>query len=477
VNFVRDVLAAGDPTATAVVERTREGGRRVHQRGALADRSARLAGTFSRAGVRQGDVVLVLIGSRIEWVEVLLACFGAGYVALPCTEQLRAEDLRHRIEVTRPALVVADERNRSVLEEAAPSCPVVLLPDPEAYRAEPQPWVELAPEAPCLLTFTSGSTGLPKAVLHAQRYLPAQTLQAEHWLGARPGDLVWCTAATGWSKSARNAFIAPWVRGAACLLHDARFDADERLAVAAEEQVSVLCMAPTEYRMIARRTDVPALPAIHSLVAAGESLDGDSMDAWQAATGLDVRDGYGQTELGQVTGNPVGRPTRRGSMGPPLPGVEVDVRDGELVVRTATLPTCFLGYVGGEPVPDWWATGDQVRRDEDGYLYFESRADDVIVSAGYRIGPAEVEKELNAHPSVAESAVVAAPDAERGEVVKAFVVLREGVAPAAELVAELQQFVRDRTAPYKYPRQVVFERELPKTVSGKIRRAQLRGPR
>ena len=336
------------------------------------------------------------------------------------------------------------------------------------------PAADLAPEDPCLITFTSGTAGEPKAVLHAQRYLPGQRLQAERWLAAAEDDLVWCTAASGWSKSARNVFIAPWLLGAAALLHDARFDPEERLEILEREGVNVLCMAPTEYRVIAKRAQPRAAASLRGLVAAGEALDPEVLGAWHEATGLWIRDGYGQTETGALTGHPPGDPPRPGSMGRPLPGVALSVDDGELVLDPATDPTFFLRYLGEEPHTGPWRTGDLVRADEDGFLFFEGRTDDVIVSAGYRIGPFEVESALVAHPAVADAAAVAAPDDERGSVVRAVVVLRDGHEPSDALARELQDHVKAETAPYKYPRIVEFAPGLPRTTSGKVRRAELR---
>src|SRR4051794_16122928 len=203
-NFVRDVVAQQPVDRVALIARTRDGQRVEHDFGPLVDRARRLAGTLAGLGVRRGDVVLTLIGSRVEWVETMLACFTAGYVVLPCSEQLRAHDLRQRLEVTEPKVIVADERNRAVVEDAQPRCRVLLVPDASVYDAEPAPYVELADTDPCLLTMTSGTSGPAKAVLHGQRYLAGQRLQVEHWLGVQPDDVVWCTAATGWSKSARN---------------------------------------------------------------------------------------------------------------------------------------------------------------------------------------------------------------------------------------------------------------------------------
>jgi acetyl-CoA synthetase len=476
-NFSRDVVDAADPGRLALVELARDGGRREWSFGEAADRSARLAGALAARGVGRGDVVMTLVGNRPDWVWTMVACFRLGAVVLPCTEQLRAKDLRQRLDVARPALVVSDERNLAELGAASPACEVVTIPDESLFEASPAPAVDLAPEDPCLITFTSGTAGEPKAVLHAQRYLTGQHVQAEHWLDARDGDLVWCTASSGWSKSARNVFIAPWIRGAAALLHDARFDPEERLALIERERVDVLCMAPTEYRVIAKRARLRELPSLRGLVAAGEALNPEVLHAWREATGLAIRDGYGQTETGQLTGMAPGDEVRPGSMGRALPGVRLWVDDGELVADPATVPTFFLRYLGEEPHRGEWRTGDRVTQDDDGFLRFEGRADDVIISAGYRIGPFEVESALVAHEAVAEAAVVAAPDEERGSVVRAVVVLRDGFAGSDEMARELQEHVKALTAPYKYPRVVEFAPDLPKTASGKVRRALLRGER
>ena len=474
MNFARDVVEAAPRGERALVEIARDGARREWSFGQVAADSGALAARLEAEGLRRGDVVLTLVGNRSEWVLALVACFRLGLVALPCNEQLRAKDLEPRLRVAQPRLVVCDERNADVLAGAGWDGPTLWVPWGELPEAPAPPAAELGPDDPCLITFTSGTAGEPKGVLHGQRYLAGQMLQARHWLDARAGDLVWCTAATGWSKSARNAFVAPWLRGAAALLHDARFDPHERLALLDRERVDLLCMAPTEYRVIAKRATLPGLMDLRGAVAAGEPLNPEVLHAWHEATNVWVRDGYGQTETGQLTGMPLGIPARPGSMGIALPGIRLDVDDGELVADPATIPTFFLRYLGEEPASGTWRTGDRVTRDDDGFLRFVSRADDVIISAGYRIGPFEVESALVTHIAVAEAAVVAAPDDERGSVVRAVVVLRDGYEPSDALAAELQAHVRDQTAPYKYPRVVDFAAELPKTSSGKVRRAALR---
>ena len=469
MNFARDVVDAAPGDATALIALGRDGVRREVSFAEAADRSARLAGALASLGVGRGDVVATVIGNRPEWVYALVACFRIGAVALPCTEQLRARDLAMRIERVPPRVVVCDERDRPAVDGSGFDGPVIEMPDERPFEGDPAPAVELEPTDPALITFTSGTAGEPKPIRHGQRYLPGQRVQAEHWFGARRGDVCWCTAASGWSKSARNVFIAPWVRGATALLHDARFDPEERLRVAERERVNVLCMAPTEYRTIAKRTTLFPLPELRHAVAAGEPLNPEIVEFWSASVGVAVHDGYGQTETGALTGMPIGPPVRPGSMGRPLPGFRLWVDEGELCVDPATVPTFFLD--GGDGP---WRTGDRVREDEDGYLWFEGRADDVIISAGYRIGPFEVESALVSHPAVAEAAAVAAPDPERGSVVRAVVVLRDPDQASDALVRELQDHVKAETAPYKYPRIVDFADALPKTRSGKIRRKLLR---
>ena len=454
------------------------GNRRDHYFGELIAQSAGLSGAFAARGVERGDVVMTLVGNRIEWVLTLLACWRMGAVALPCNTMLRRHDLEHRVAAADPKLCVGEE---GLLAEMPGGVPLMTMADVAGVLDEDLPQEapaaveEMGAEDPALIVFTSGTTGEPRGVVHGYRYLLGQRVQAEHWFGSRKGDLAWCTTATGWSKSARNVFLAPWITGAAAVIHDGRFDPAERLDFAEALGVDVLCQAPTEYRMLARRTALRPLPKLRRMVSAGEPLDPETIAAIREATGLEPADGYGQTETGQVTANLVGEPVRLGSMGRPLPGMETRIVEGELQLRAASSPTFFSRYLDGERFEgEWWETGDLVRDDEDGYLYFEGRGDDIILSSGYRIGPTEVESALLSHPAVADAAAVAAPDPERGSVVRAIVVLRDGGADD-NLVRELQEHCKRETAPYKFPRIVEFADELPKTSSGKIKRALLRG--
>jgi acyl-coenzyme A synthetase/AMP-(fatty) acid ligase len=425
--------------------------------------SSRFAGGLAEKGIGKGDVVLTFMGNTADWVFTLTACWQLGAVAMPCNTQLTQADLAKRIELIGPKLCVVDEPRANSFAFDAVDGDSLKGSDPFS------PDVSIRPEDPALIIFTSGTAGEAKPVRHGQRYVANQHIQAEHWFGAQPGDLCWCTAASGWSKSSRNSFVAAWVRGAAALVHDGRFDPAERLDIVEREQVNVLCMAPTEYRAIAKRTELRRLPDLRHAVAAGEPLNPEIVEVWRDQVGVSIHDGYGQTETGALTGMPIGEPVRPGSMGKPLPGFKMWIEEGELVVDPTTVPTITIDAPEGT-----WHTGDRVREDDDGYLWFEGRADDVIISAGYRIGPFEVESALVSHEAVAEAAAVAAPDEVRGAVVRAVVVLRDGYSPSDELVRELQEHVKAETAPYKYPRIVEFVDELPKTASGKIRRAELR---
>ncbi len=479
MNFIDDVIQKFPFSQEAVITIDGGGKREVFCFSHLFARSLGLSGAMLDRGVRRGDVVMILVGSRIEWVVAMLACFRMGAIALPLNPQLSEHDLAYRVGATNPSLAIGEADYLANLPDGIPAFDLNDLErifDEDLAQATPAKVADLDAGDPALIVFTSGTTAEPKGVVHSQSYLFGQALQAQHWFGAGPDDLCWCTAAPGWSKSSRNSFIAPWMRGAKALLVEGRFDPATRMDIVRQQEVNVLCQAPTEYRILARRTELSPAPSLRRMVSAGEALNPEVIGAFREATGIEIADGYGQTETGAVTGMRPGELVagREGSMGRPLPGIETRIVEGELQVRAESSPTFFSSYVDGSTFDgDWWPTGDLVTADEDGYLFHQGRNDDVISSAGYRIGPVEVESALLSHPAVAEAAAVAAPDEERGSVVKAVVVLREGTGDEA-LVADLQEHCRRETAPYKYPRLIEFTDELPKTASGKIRRAELR---
>ena len=481
MNFIEDVVQRFPFAKRALVAVDAEGNRRDWHFSELFAMSLGLSGAMAAKGVGRGDAVMMLLGSRVEWVVSMLACFRTGAVAVPCNPQLRRKDLQLRVSATNPGLCIGEERYLGELPDGLAYLDMADLArvfDEDLPQETPAAVEDLAADDPAVIIFTSGTTGEPRGVVYPQRYMTAQRLQGEHWVGARDGELAWCTAAPGWAKSTRNAFIAPWLMGAAAMIHDGRFDPAERLELIEREGVNVLCQAPTEYRMLVKRAELRPIESLRRLISAGEPLNPEVVRHFRETVKLPIGDGYGQTETGAVAGMRPGDedPAKDGSMGRPLPGIETRIEHGELQVKPETVPTFFSGYLGEGPFQgEWWPTGDQVREDEDGYLWFEGRDDDIILTAGYRVGPFEVESALVSHPAVAEAAAVAAPDEERGSVVKAFVVLRDGE-PSDRLAEELQEHVKHVTAPYKYPRIVEFAEELPKTPSGKIKRAELRAP-
>jgi acyl-coenzyme A synthetase/AMP-(fatty) acid ligase len=424
----------------------------------------RAAAGLAKRGVGRGDVVLVRLSKCREWLVAMRALWRLGAVALPCPHQLTEADVRDRVDRSGAAL--------SLLEPA--DLPLTDGPPPAP--------VDAAGSDPAFLLFTSGTEGPPKGALHTRSYFQANRLQAERWMGVRAGDRVWCTAAAGWSKSLRNVWLAAELAGAQTVVQEGRFDAAERLMLIEQLAPQVLCMSPTEYRMCARAAGFGErpLPSVREAVAAGEALDGPTVERWREAYGIHVRDGYGQTETGAVAGVLAGEQAPAGCMGHALPGVRARVDGGELAVAADSLPTLFAGYwrdpaATAERLRDgWWHTGDAVREDEQGLLWYEGRRDDVISSSGYRIGPAEVEAALATHPAVLECAAIGLPDPERGQIVHVEITLRDGWTAGPELADELRAHSRAATAPYKAPRSLRFVPGLPHTATGKLRRADVR---
>jgi len=473
----------------------------------MAERSRRLCNVLAAAGVKRGDTAIILLPRLVAWWEVLTACLRMGVVASPGTTQLAPKDLAYRIEAARATVLITDARNAAKFDGLpAATVKARLLVggahegwlDYESSVAAASPEftaADTAADDDALCYFTSGTTGYPKMAIQPQSYGLAHRITGHYWLDLRPDDLHWNMSDTGWAKAAWSSYFGPWTCGAAIFVHHTdAFEPKRMLDVLAQYPITTFCGAPTIYRMLVLE-DLSAwkFPHLRHCVGAGEPLNPEVIETWQQATGLVIRDGYGQTESVLLCASFPCLEPRFGSMGKPSPGIDLAVidddgqplpamREGDVAVRVKPRrpPGLFTEYRGDAERTqrafrgDWYLTGDRAYVDADGYFWFVGRADDVILSAGYRIGPFEVESALLEHPAVAESAVVSSPDDMRGEVVKAFVVLAPGYDGDATLVKALQEHVKNVTAPYKYPRRIEFVDTLPKTVSGKIRRIELR---
>jgi acetyl-CoA synthetase/medium-chain acyl-CoA synthetase len=477
----------------------------------MAENANRVVNVQRAHGVKKGDRVFIQVGRLPEWWETMLACLKMGAVAMPGTVMLTPKDIGYRMERSEPVAVVTEaamaprfdavrDQSRSVRAYLAvggrPAGWRDFRAERDAAPAAAQPEATLAAD-PALLYFTSGTTGFAKMVLHTQAsYGIGHVTTARYWLDLGPGDLHWNISDTGWAKAAWSSFFSPFIAGAAQLVHNPTggFSGRRVLDILARYPITSMCGAPTIFRaLVLEDLSKWSFPSLRSCVAAGEPLNPEVIATWKAATGLEIRDGYGQTETCCLVGNYKGLEIRPGSMGKPSPGYEVAIigddarpappgKEGDIGVRiTPARPVgLFREYWKNDEANrasvrgDYYITGDRGVMDEDGYIWFVGRADDVILTAGYRIGPFEVESALLEHGAVAESAVVSSPDDLRGEVVKAFVVLKPGFAPSEALVAELQEHCKKVTAAYKYPRKIDFVTTLPKTVSGKIRRVELR---
>lgn len=496
-----DPLARGnDATALHIVE---EDGRETRRSFAsLSARSDQVANWLRAQGVKRGDRVLLMLGNELALWELMLACIKLGAVMIPATMLLTPEDLRDRLErggvkhvavASEQAAKFADlpgRYTRITVGAAVPgwlrfedsaSAPTAFTPDGPTQATDP-----------LLLYFTSGTTSKPKLVLHTHQSYPVGHLSTMYWIGLQPGDVHLNISSPGWAKHAWSCFFAPWNAGAAIFIYNyARFSAPALLGVLEKYKVNSLCAPPTVWRMLIQE-DLAAWKdrlALREVIGAGEPLNPEIIDRVQDAWGLTLRDGFGQTETTAQIGNPPGLPVKAGSMGRPLPGYEVvllDVDDnpaaeGELALNLALRPLGLMVCYEDSPEKTaevmrqgCYRTGDTATRDADGYITFVGRADDVFKASDYRISPFELESCLIEHPAVTEVAIVPSPDPVRLAVPKAFVTLAPGQQPSPELAQAIFGFARERLAPYKRVRRLQFVTELPKTISGKIRRVQMR---
>ncbi len=514
-NYTADVIddwAARDPDRPALVAVAADGTTITRRSfGGLAADADRAAHVLRSHGIGRGDRLLVQLPRVVEWYAVLLGAFKVGAVPIPGTTQLQAKDLQYRLNRSGALAIVCDEDGAAKVDHIGDRCPTLRVQllvggDRPGWRswdvetaaagdgpAEPE---RTRSSDPLLIYFTSGTTANPKMVLHTHASLGiGHDITARFWHDLTPDDVMWAISDTGWAKAAWGKLFGQWRIGASVVMWNivGKPDFDRLLQLIAELGVTCFCAPPTLYRAFVQM-DLSTYDwsSLRHCTSAGEPLNPEVISAWEAATGTIPYDGYGQTETTCLVANYPGLPVKPGSMGLPTPGFDVEIVDdegnvlavgeeGHIAVRTDPRPVGLFVEYWKDPERNaeafrqgWYYTGDRAFKDEDGYIWFVGRADDVILSAAYRIGPFEVESALIEHPGVVEAAVVGKPDSERGHIVKAFVVLADGYEASEELARELQDHVKAITAPYKYPREVAFLDELPKTVSGKIRRVELR---
>ena len=465
----------------------------------LSERSNRVANGLRALGVRRGDRILVMLGNIAPLWEVMLAAMKLGCVVVPATTLITAEDLAERVARARARFVVlaADDAGKlSSLDASVPRITVGGGPDGciaydtlLAGSAIFTPDGETNADDPMLVYFTSGTTARPKLVLHSHKTYALGHLTSMYWLGVQPGDIHHAIAGAGWAKHAWSCFFAPWTAGATVFIaNQPRFDAPALLQVLVDCKVTSLCAPPTAWRVFVQQDLRAFKVSLRELLSAGEPLNPEVIDQVQAAWGITIRDGYGQTETTLQIANPPGQKIKPGSMGLPMPGYHfrlLDAEDNDAEEGALCLPLganrpagLMRGYQRDdgtiEPVTgEVYRTGDVANRDADGYYTYVGRADDVFKSSDYRISPFELESVLIEHPMVAEAAVVPVPDPRRLYIPKAYIVLAGGANGSPETALSIFQHLKARLAPYKRIRRLEFS-DLPKTISGKIRRVELR---
>ena len=495
---------AKDRSKVAIYWEDADGNRKKITYWELRDESNRFGNLLRSMGMKKGDRILVIMPRLPEVFAAQLGSFKIGAIVVPCPDMLRAKDIEYRANNCEAKAIIASLDSTAHVDEVRDKIKVENF---IVVGGEKDGWVSYEKEVPkqsrnlekekikstdiMTINYTSGTTGEPKGVMHDHKWIYCMSkTNAVYWWNAHPDELLWATTSPGWAKWFWSPIGVALATGASQLIYNGRFNPPKFLELMEKYRVNRLCSTPTEYRMWAQE-DLESydLSDMKKFLSAGEALNREVIDRFYKAYGILIYDGYGQTETTGLVCNYDGIEVKPGSMGKPMPGAEIKLVDEEgrevplgqvgQIAVPITHPGLMVGYWNGKTLQEiavngFYLTGDLARMDENGYLWFEGRADDVIKSSGYRIGPFEVEDALVKHPAVVEAAVVASPDKIRGNIVKAFVVLAEGYEGSSELVKELQNFVKEQTAPYKYPREIEFVKELPKTISGKIRRVELR---
>jgi len=518
-NFGFDVIdrwAEKDRNKLAMIWLNQEGKEKKYSFRDLKNLSNQAANILIKYGIQKGDRVLLMLPRVPEWWIFVIGLIKLGAVLCPCPTMLTSKDIKYRLNVGKFKMIITNLENSAKVEEVIEECSTLtcrflvdgelpgwvnfqnelLYPAPVSFRSVSLPdGKKTLSTDPMLIYFTSGTTGEPKMVLHNQSYPLGHIVTARLWQGVTEKDVHFTSSDTGWAKCAWGKIFGQWIEGACIFVYDARgkFKATELLPILEKYEISTFCVPPTIYRMlILADLEKFDLRELRRCTSAGEPLNPEVVRVWMEGTGRTISEGYGQTETVCCIGTFKGMDTKPGSMGRPAPGWHVELHDedgnpvaqdeeGRIAIGLNPRPVgLFVEYTNSPEanassfVNGFYYTGDKAYKDKDGYFWFVGRDDDIIKSSGYRIGPFEVESALMEHPAVQESAVVGSPDLIRGVIVKAFIVLKPGYSPSETLIREIQNHVRKTTAPYKYPRAVEFVDELPKTLSGKIKRNELR---
>ena len=513
---VVDAWARKDRNKIAMVWTNQQGDEKFFTFRDISRRSNEIVNMMIKYKIGKGDRVLIMLHRVPEWWFMVVALIKMGVVYIPAPTMLTPKDLEYRINVSEAKMVITDVENAHKVDEIADVCPtlqtkMVVDGTRDGWLSYPRELIYPAPVSsriinlkgmrktrssdPMVIFFSSGTTGEPKMVMHSHAYPLGHIVTARFWHDVRNNYLHFTVSDTGWAKSAWGKLFGQWVEGAAVFVYDYRnkFNATELLPIIEKYGITTFCAPPTIYRMLImadlRKYDFSEL---RHCVSAGELINPEVIKAWKDATGLEIYEGYGQTETVLCIGTFPSIEPRYGSMGKPTPGWYIELHDedgkqvkpgeeGSIAIRIDPRPVgFFMEYWGNEEANanstrgEFYYTGDRAIKDEDGYFWFVGRDDDVIKASGYRIGPFEVESAILEHQAVQEAAVVGSPDIIRGFVVKAFIVLKSGYEPSDKMARDIQEYVKSVTAPYKYPRKIEFVNELPKTISGKIKRKDLR---
>ena len=510
-DIISDKYGKSEKTALIAIQKSTKKVQKISYK-ELNENSSKFANALKNFGIKKKDNILVILPRIPEWYYCILGCSKVGAVAIPCTKMLKAKDIEYRAKKSNAKVIISTSESSSEINKIKNNCKSlkykILVKDKKddwynydeiCKKSDVNFGRDMVPPTKSndlmLIYFTSGSTAMPKMVERDQSYAFSHIITQKYWQDLKSTDIHWTLTDTGWAKAAWGLLYPPLLAGCTIILYDNDgFDLDEHLEIIKKHKVTTFCAPPTIYRLMAQSNLANfEVSSLRHCFSAGEPLNPEAMRSWKNATGCDVYDGYGQTETINIIANFPGMQIKKGSMGRPCPGFEIEIIDNQanileinqignigIKITDPYPPGLFRGYYQDQKKTSevfkngWYFTGDTATKDKDGYFWFVGRSDDIITSSGYRISPFEVESVLLEHPYIVEAAVVAKPDKVRGEIVAAFIVLGKNYNGNRKLKLEIQEFVKNNTAPYKYPREIVFTKNLPKTISGKIRRIDLR---